>query len=131
MPNPLRFVSRALLASVFVGGGINQLKDPGGFPASATDQALEEYGHDLGLPAAKTLVTINGSAMVAGGAALALGIKPKTAAALLGALLVPTTVVGHPFWKATDPGQKFRQRTEFISNLAILGGLLAVIVAKD
>ena len=36
--------------------------------------------------------------MVLGGVLLALGIKPKLAAALLAICLIPITLVGHQFW---------------------------------
>lgn len=132
MGNPIRMASRALLATVFIGGGINQLKNPGGFPAEATEKALTTYGlANSGLPAPKTLVTINGVGMVGAGAALALGVQPRLAALALAGLLLPTNIAGHPFWEMTDPMQKFQQRNEFMSNLAIIGGLLAVATNKN
>ncbi len=62
--------------------------------------------------------------MVVGGAALALGIKPRLAALGLAATLVPTTYVGHQFWKQTEPAARRGQQIHFNKNVAIIGGLL-------
>ena len=40
--------------------------------------------------------------------------------------LVPTTVVGHPFWKE-DAEAKDRQQIQFAKNLSTIGGLLYVV----
>lgn len=131
MFNPVRALGHELLGALFIGGGLNQLKDPGGYPSMATDKALSSYGlADRGLPPTKTLVTANGAGMVAAGAALALGILPRTSALALAALMVPTTIAGHPFWQFDDPQEKFQQRNEFMTNLAVVGGLLAVATTK-
>jgi len=129
MINPIRIAARGLLASVFIGGGLNQLKAPAAI-APAVEAAEQQYGINLPV-AAKDLVTFNGAAMVAGGAALALGIKPRTIATGLVASLVPTTIVGHPFWAIEDPHQKFEQQNSFFSNAAIIGGLLLVALNGD
>lgn len=125
MINPIRIAARGLLASVFIGGGLNQLKAPAAI-APAVEAAEQQYGISLPI-AAKDLVTFNGAAMVAGGAALALGIKPRTVATGL----VPTTIVGHPFWAIEDPHQKFEQQNSFFANAAIIGSLLLVALNGD
>ena len=77
-----------------------------------------------GLPESPELVRLNGAAMVAGGAALGLGLLPRAAATGLLASLTATTVVGHPFWREDDPEQRRRQLVQFLKNAAVLGGLL-------
>ena len=47
----------------------------------------------------------------------------------LGVSSVPTTFAGHRFWEIQDPAQRAQQRTHFLKNTAILGGL--VVVAFD
>lgn len=66
----------------------------------------------------------NGAAMLVGGAALALGILPRVAALGLAASLVPTTIVGHPFWNEDDPAVRRNQTIQFAKNVSMLGGLL-------
>lgn len=44
--------------------------------------------------------------------------------------MVPTTLVGHPFWK--EKGQaRIAQKIQFTKNLAMLGGLLIVMADKE
>ena len=38
--------------------------------------------------------------------------------------IVPTTAAGHRFWEIDDPVKRAQQRTQFLKNAAILGGLL-------
>ena len=64
--------------------------------------------------------------MIAAGSAMALGILPRVSALSLVGLLVPTTIVGHPFWKETEDAAKQTQMTSFASNTAVAGGLLMV-----
>jgi len=61
---------------------------------------------------------------------LALGIKEKHAALLLAACLIPTTYVGHNFWDQESDQARDQQLTQFMKNVAMLGGLLS-IVADD
>lgn len=129
MLNPVRLAARSLLAATFIGGGLNQLKAPAAI-APMVDKAEQDYGLDVPV-ASKDLVTFNGAAMVAGGAALALGIMPRSAALGLVASLVPTTVVGHAFWKQEDPKAKFEHTNAFFANAAIVGGLLLVVLNGD
>jgi uncharacterized membrane protein YphA (DoxX/SURF4 family) len=64
---------------------------------------------------------------VTAGGALALGYRPRAAAAVLASVLVPTTLVGHPFWEETAASGRAAQQTHFLKNLGLFGGLLLVI----
>jgi len=111
-------VGRVLLGTLFVYGGYHAAKDPGARPV-----ALQK----VGLPGGENLVRFNGAAQLLGGAALAAGILPRAAAAGLIASLVPTTIVGHAFWRETDPVRRQAQIVQFLKNTSMLGGLLLVI----
>ncbi len=124
MFNPVKFAARSLLASVFVVGGLNQLKNPAAL-GPVVDKAKEQYGVDVEI-AGKDLVSANGVGMIAAGTAMALGIMPRTSALALIGMLVPTTVVGHPFWAAPSEAEKTKHLTGFASNAAVTGGLLLV-----
>jgi putative oxidoreductase len=113
---------RALMSGVFVSGGWAAFTEPG----PRTEQA-----ESLGLPEPELAVRANGLAMIVGGTALALGVWPRAAAAGLIASLVPTTVAGHPFWDEDDPSARARQRTQFLKNLAIIGGLAVFLAAEE
>lgn len=114
-PSHARRVGRVLLASQFVWGGYGAAVEPGARPA-LLDKA--------GVPGGATLVRLNGAAMVVGGVALALGVKPRPAAIGLAAALVPTTLVGHPFWRERDRHARHVQTIQFMKNASMLGGLV-------
>jgi putative oxidoreductase len=116
---PLRAVGRVALAAMFITGGADALLEPG----PRTSKAEE-----LGVPLDPELaVQVNGAAMLAAGAALALGIWPRLAAAVLAGTLVPTTLAGHPYWRLRDPAARRQQRTHFFKNVGLFGGALLVL----
>ena len=126
-----RLLARPMLASIFVVGGINALRNTEGHAAKAkpvTDRIVPMA--QRAVPAAPipsdaaTLVRINAGAQILAAAALATGRAPRISAAVLAASLVPTTLAGHRFWEETDPQAKSMQRLQFAKNTSILGGLL-------
>ena len=124
MIGPANVLARGLLAGVFVVGGINQIKGAH-LLADKVEAAKEEYGVVLDV-AGEDLVRLNGAGMVLAGGALALGIAPRLSAAALIGLLVPTTIVGHPFWKIEDKVKRRTAVTGTLNNAAIIGGLMLV-----
>lgn len=77
----------------------------------------------------ETAVRLNAAVHFVGGSMLALGFLPRLAAMALAASMVPTTLAGHRFWEITDAAKRGMQRTQFLKNTAIMGGLL--ITALD
>jgi uncharacterized membrane protein YphA (DoxX/SURF4 family) len=119
----LRFLARSMFAWIFLASGVKTLRDPGKRP--------EIVAKTLPLPAPELMVRINGAAMMLGGAALALGIKPRLAALELAATLVPTTYAGHQFWNQEDPAARANQQVHFNKNVTMIGGLLAYALTSD
>ena len=116
---PIRAAGRVALAAMFISGGADALLEPGSRTARA---------EELGVPLDPELaVQANGAAMLAAGAALALGIRPRLAAAVLAGSLVPTTLAGHPYWKLEDPAARRQQRIHFFKNVGLFGGALLVL----
>lgn len=120
-----------MLASMFVYGGVNALKNAEGHAIAAkpvTDRVVpmaQKVAPGAPIPTdAKTLVQINGAAQLLGGLALATGRVPRLSSAVLAATLVPTTLAGHRFWEESDPGQKQAQTISFLKNVSMFGGLL-------
>jgi putative oxidoreductase len=114
----LERLASLLMSGIFVYGGYQSLREPG---------ARTQKAEKLGLPPSDILVRANGLAMIMGGLALGLGWKPKLTATALAASLVPTTLAGHRFWEEEDPRSRSTQLTQFLKNLAILGGLLVLL----
>jgi putative oxidoreductase len=113
--SPTRSLARPLLASMFVAGGVDALRNPG---------PRVEQVRDAGLAEPERLVQVNGATQLFGGVALATGRLPRLASLALAGTLVPTTYVGHAFWKETDPDAKKLQQISFLKNVSMLGGLL-------
>ena len=59
---------------------------------------------------------------------LSIGKLPRVAALALCGSIVPTTLAGHRFWEETEPATRAQQRTHFLKNLGLLGGLLLATV---
>ena len=70
------------------------------------------------------LVRVNGTVQVVAGLMLAGGVLPRIAAGTLAVSLVPTTLGGHRFWEEIDADLRAAQRTQFMKNLAMIGGLI-------
>jgi putative oxidoreductase len=117
-----RTFARALLAAPFVVLGYEAAAEPGG---------RVELAAALGLPNPELAVRCNGAAMAAGGVALGIGVLPRTAAGGLAVSMVPTTLAGHAFWQHEDPVARKTNRIQFLKNLGLLGGLLAVATTSE
>ncbi len=128
MQNPLRVVARIMIGASFVMFGADTL----GAPAKRADIAastLAAVRKVIPLPEDDTvLVQANAAVQVAGGALLALGRAPRLAALGIIGSMIPTTVAGHPFWAIEDPAASAQQRTQFLKNTAMVGGLLMVVL---
>ena len=124
---PTRWLSRPLLSSMFVAGGIDAIRNASEKVKVA--EPITRHLTDRGVPfETATLVQINGAVQVAGGLMLASGRFPRVAALALAASLVPTTLAGHRFWEEEDPEVRARQRIQFLKNASMLGGLLLAVV---
>ncbi len=66
--------------------------------------------------------------LFAGGLMLALGLRARIGALLLGVFLVPTTILFHDWWSLdpTDPVYR-EQAIQFLKNVGLLGGLLLIL----
>lgn len=133
-----RLLARPMLASMFVVGGINALKNADALAARAKPVAdkvvprVQRLAPQVPIPTnTTTLVRLNAGIQVLAGAALATGHAPRLASTLLAATLVPTTVAGHRFWEETDPAAKANQKVHFFKNVSMFGGLLLAGVDTD
>ncbi|AWT47040.1 MULTISPECIES: DoxX family protein [Streptomyces] len=126
----LRLVGRPLLASMFLTGGLNSLRAPEKV-APVAEPVVQPVAERVPLVPDRTeqAVRLSGAVQVVGGLMLATGRVPRIAALAIAGTLVPTTLAGHRFWEAEDPGERAQQRIHFFKNLSMLGGLL--IAADD
>lgn len=132
----LRRLARPLLASVFVYGGINALRNTEGLAQVVqpfVDKTIDTVGRQR-LPGAVptdpvTLVRVDAIVKIVAGTSLAFGKLPRLSALALLGTLAPTTAAGHPFWEAKDPQERDDRLTHFLKNAGLAGGLL--IAAAD
>ena len=115
-------LARTALAAPFIWLGYEAAAEPGG----RVDLAAR-----LGLPNPELAVRFNGAAMVAGGLGLATGVLARQAAVGLILSMIPTTVAGHPFWSNEDPQTRKANRIQFLKNVGLVGGLVAVAASPD
>lgn len=108
----LRTLDRLLLSGIFVNGGWHAFSNPGGRVGKVADAGIQNP---------ELAVEMNGALMVIGGALLGLNIAPKLAATMLIGSLIPTTVVGHPFWREKTSQGFQNQATQFLKNLGLIG----------
>ncbi|HSE71917.1 MAG TPA: DoxX family protein [Nocardioidaceae bacterium] len=126
-----RLLARPLLASMFVMGGVNALKDSDAATKRAQPvadkvvPAVKKALPNAPIPTdTKSLVRINAATQIAAGLALATGRFPRLSALVLAGSLVPTTAAGHRFWEETDQTAKANQKVHFFKNVSMLGGLM-------
>lgn len=124
-----RAVARTLLSSMFVVGGLDAVRNPETKVKKADSVARPIAAKVPGLPDdTETLVKINGAVQVGAGVALALGKWRRLAALALIGSAIPTTAAGHRFWEETDDTARAQQRTHFLKNLGLIGGLILALV---
>ena len=128
--NRARALAHLFTGSAYVLLGYDAFRTPAGRVGLA-GPTLAAMRRVLPLPDDDELVVRGNAAMqVIAGAALALSITAKPAAVALAGSLVPTTVAGHGFWAIDDPAVRKMQKVQFIKNLAMLGGLIAIASSR-
>lgn len=105
---------RVLFGGFFLYNGINHLRQP---------KALAQYAGAKNVPNPDQAVIASGIAMIAGGASIMLGLKPRWGALPLAGFLAVASPVMHDFWNA-EPAGKQNEMIHFSKNVALLGAAL-------
>ena len=123
-----KFTARSLLSAIFITGVLDEIKKADQL-SEAVDGLLSKLPKSScsQIPDVDStlLVKVNGATMLAAGSLLALGIKPRLAATVLAAQLVPVTAAGHAFWEK-EGAEKQGDQIQFCKNLGLIGSLLTV-----
>ena len=133
----VRRIARPLLASSFIFGGIDTLRNPQSKVAGArpvVEKVTEQADKQLPVQVPRDVeqwVKIDAGVKVGAGALFALGKLPRLSALALIASIIPTTLAGHRFWEHDDPKERFGQLSHFLKNLGLLGGLLLAAVDTE
>ena len=114
----LLLLARLALAAVFALSGWGKVTNPEAFAGMLTNR--------FGLPGAYPLALLAAAVEFLGGIALILGLKVRWAALALVFFTGIATYLAHRYW--TFPAEQvMNQYNHFMKNVAIIGGLLAVI----
>ncbi len=116
-----------MVASLFIASGLEVLANPE--PRAKVAKPVVDTVASV-IPVAPRdpvdAVRLNAAVHLGAGVLLAAGVMSRLAALALAASMVPTTIAGHPFWSIDDPVKRSQQRTQFLKNTGILGGLLVL-----
>jgi putative oxidoreductase len=124
MNTPQR-LARPMLASMFVVGGLDAVRNSESKvkSAAAVTEPLTRIAPWLPEDP-EFLVKVNGAVQVGAGVLLATGKFKRLASLALIGSIIPTTYAGHRFWEEPDDARRAQQRTHFLKNLGLLGGLI-------
>jgi len=111
-------VARVLFGGVIAFTGLNHFFE--------TEQ-MTGYAQHKGLPAPKLSVLGSGVVLVLSGLAIVTGAFPVLGAAMAAGFLVVAGLTMHDFW-AVPAEEKQNEMTQFLKNVALAGGALAIAV---
>jgi len=110
-------LARILLGMIFVLSGYGKLMHLDGFASGLASR---------GVPMTGFLGPLGAVIEFFGGAAIVLGIEVRWVSALMILFVIVATAIAHRFWEL-DGGARQAQHTQFMKNLAIIGGFLALM----
>jgi putative oxidoreductase len=111
-------IGRLVFGGFFLYNGINHLKER---------KSLGQFAGSKNVPMPEVAVAATGVALIAGGASILLGVKPRLGAAAIAGFLVGVSPVMHNFWSVQDPNQRMNEMVHFSKNMALLGSALALM----
>ncbi|HET8890941.1 MAG TPA: DoxX family protein [Candidatus Angelobacter sp.] len=111
-------IGRLMFGGFFLYNGINHLKER---------KSLAQYAQTKNVPLAEAAVAGTGVVLIAGGASILLGIKPRLGTAAIAGFLAGVSPVMHDFWRVNEPNQRMNEMINFSKNMALLGSALALM----
>jgi putative oxidoreductase len=111
-------LGRLVFGGFFLYNGIHHLQER---------KSMGQYAQSKNVPLAEAAVTASGVALIAGGASILLGVKPKLGAAAIAGFLAGVSPVMHDFWRVEEPNQRMNEMINFSKNMALIGGALALM----
>jgi uncharacterized membrane protein YphA (DoxX/SURF4 family) len=115
-------IGRLIFGGFFIYNGIHHFQER---------KNLAQYAGAKKVPLPDVAVPATGAMMIAGGASILLGIKPKLGAAAIIGFLAGVSPFMHDFWKAEDPNQRMNDMINFGKNVALLGAALALMSVEE
>lgn len=118
LTNLVLLLGRLLIAAIFVPSGFDKLTHIGGFAHVLASR---------GVPAPHALAIIGACVEFFGSLAVASGLMARSAALLMAAFTLVAALISHRFWIASGAAEA-AQYTQFMKNMAIVGGFLFLFV---
>lgn len=111
-------IGRVLFGGVIAFMGLNHFLQ--------TEQMVGYAGHK-GVPLPKLSVLASGGVLILGGLTIIAGVYPVLGALAIAVFLVASALLIHDFWSVPED-QKQDEMTQFLKNIALAGGALAIAV---
>jgi uncharacterized membrane protein YphA (DoxX/SURF4 family) len=92
---------------------------------------LAQYAGAKNVPMPELAITASGLALIAGGASILLGVKPKMGNLLVLGFLASVSPIMHDFWNVQDPSQRQGQMINFMKNMALAGAALTLMGMEE
>jgi putative oxidoreductase len=115
-------VGRIIFGGFFLYSGINHLRK---------GDEMAPYAKAKGVPAPELAVKLSGVPLIVGGASILLGVKPRIGAMAILGFLAGISPVMHDFWANEDPSQRQNEMINFLKNVALAGGALALMGVEE
>jgi uncharacterized membrane protein YphA (DoxX/SURF4 family) len=115
-------VGRLLFGGFFIFSGINHFKQT---------KSMAQYAAAKKIPKPDIAVQVSGAVLIAGGASVLLGIKPKMGTAAIIGFLAGVSPLMHDFWKKENPEERANHMVNFMKNVALLGAAMALMGVED
>lgn len=119
---PAFLLGRIIFGGFFLYNGIHHFQER---------KSMAQYAGAKNVPMAEMAVTGSGALLLAGGASILLGLKPKWGTLAIMAFLAGVTPVMHDFWQAEDQNHRQNEMINFMKNVALLGGALALMGVEE
>jgi len=117
-------LGRMIFGGFFLYNGIHHFQER---------KMMAQYTQSKGVPAALSEVAVigTGAALIAGGASILSGVKPKWGALAILGFLGGVSPIMHDFWKHEDPQQRQAELINFSKNMAMAGAALALMGVEE
>lgn len=111
-------LGRIVFGGFFLYNGVNHLLQA---------KLMAQHAESKGVPAPQLAVELSAIPLIAGGASILLGVKPKLGALAILGFLAGVSPIMHDFWRTEDPEQKMNDMINFMKNMALAGGALTLM----
>lgn len=120
LDNLALLVGRIFMAALFLPAGIGKAGNLSGFAG---------FLGSKGVPMPQVMAGAAAFVEIVGPILLILGVVPRATAVVLIGFTAVATLISHMFWMMPDAAAQAAQQTQFLKNVAIMGGLMVYFAA--